>query len=143
MTIPNGPVVTVSVLRETLGLPGARPDDTRDVLAVLCGDAELPDDDARAWPLALGRWPETWLRVPSIGPRYLIALRGLSSPYLIAGIWAIDPGRWGRDSSPNPSRREVPLHSPAYVAAAALTGRRLEAGLKFGWLHPEEQFAFV
>jgi hypothetical protein len=143
MTIPNGPVVTVPVLRETLGLPGVRLDGTRDVLAVLCGEAALPDDDARAWPLALGRWPETWLRMPSIGPRYMVALRGLANPYPIAGIWEVNPARWAREPSPDPSCREVPLRSPVYVAAAALTGRRLETGLTFGWLHPEEQFAFV
>jgi hypothetical protein len=33
--------------------------------------------------------------------------------------------------------------SMAERASAALVGRCLKAGLTFGWLHPEEQFAFV
>lgn len=144
MNIPNDPVVTVPVLRETLDLPAMRPEETRDVLAVLCGeDGAIPITADTTWPLALGRWPETWRRAPALGPRYLISLRGLASPFLITGIWETDPERWGHDSGADPSRRAVPLRSPAYVPAAALTGRRLKTDLTFGWLNPEEQYAFL
>lgn len=143
MIAPNGSAVAVPALRQTLGLPPARPDGTRDLLAVLLGQAEVPGDAITAWPLALGSWPEAWRRSPASGPAFLIALRGLARPYRIAGIWETDPARWGRDTAADPARREVPLRAPAYVAAAVLTGRPLEATLTFGWLNPEEQFAFL
>lgn len=145
MIIPDSEVVTVSVLREVLNLSRTRPESTRDVLAVLCGADETPvplTTDVN-WPLALGRWPETWRQAPATGPQYLVSLCGLASPYLITGIWETEPDRWGHDSGTDLSRRTVPLRSPAYAAAAALAGRYLDTSLTFGWLHAEEQFAFL
>ena len=143
MTIPNGAVVTVTGLRETLGLPGERPDGVRDVLAIPCHDGQPPPEGSAAGPLALGDLPETWQRDPASGPRFLVALRGLVSPYRIAGIWETDPARWGEDSGADPSRRTVPLLAPAYVPSAVLTRRLLGADLVFGWINPEEQYAFL
>lgn len=143
MTIPNGPVVTVTGLRLALGLPGERPDGTRDVLAIPCAGSEPADDATTAGPLALGELPEEWRRDPASGPRFLVVLRGLASPYRVAAIWETDPARWGEDSGADPSRRAVPLLAPAYVPAAVLAGRPLESGLVFGWLNSEEQYAFL
>lgn len=145
MIIPDSEVVTSTVLREALELPSSPPDTGHDVLAVLCGGDRTPiplTADMR-WPLALGRWPETWQQAPALGPKFLVSLRGLAGPYLITGIWETDPDRWGHDSGNDFSQREVPLRSPAYAAAAALAGRYLNLNLAFGWLHPEEQFAFL
>jgi hypothetical protein len=143
MTIPNGPAVTIARLRQELGLPAERPVGTRDVLAIPCTGSEPGEDATTAGPLALGDLPEEWRRDPASGPRYLITLRVLPPPYRVAGIWETDPARWGEDSSAPPSRRLVPLLAPAYVPAAVLAGRPIEAGLVFGWLSTEDQYAFL
>jgi hypothetical protein len=143
MTIPNGPMVTVTGLRLALGLPAERPEGTRDVLAIPCAGSEPADDATTAGPLALGELPEAWRDDPATGPRFLVTLRGLASPYRVAGIWETDPARWGEDSGADPSRRAVPLLAPAYVPAAVLAGRPLESALVFGWLNSEEQYAFL
>lgn len=144
MPILNGPMITVSTLRETLGRPAERHDGVRDLLAVHRNESGLvPDGTTAAGPLALGDWPEAWQADPDCGPRFLIALRGVAVPYWIAGIWETDPARWGEDSGADPSRRAVPVLAPAYVASAVLAGRLLETDLTFGWLNPEEQFAFL
>jgi len=143
MTIQSGPAVSVSGLRLALGLPGERPDGTRDVLAIPCAGSEPADDATTAGPLALGELPEHWRRDPASGPRFLVVLRGLANPYRVATIWETDPGRWGEDAGASPSRRMVPLLAPAYVPSAVLAGRPLESGLVFGWLNSEEQYAFL
>ncbi|MGH3165073.1 MAG: hypothetical protein ACRDN0_04150 [Trebonia sp.] len=144
MPIPNGPMITVASLRETLGRPAERPDGVRDLLAVPWNESGLvPDGATAAGPLALGDWPQMWRADPDCGPRFLIALRGVASPYRIAGIWETNPARWDEDSGADPSRRTVPVLAPAYVASAVLAGRLPEADLTFGWLSPEEQFAFI
>ena len=139
----NGHLVTVTAFRLALGLPAERLDGTRDVLAIPCAGSEPADDANTTGPLALGELPEHWRRDPATGPRFLIVLRGLASPYRVAAIWETDPDRWGDDANADPSRRVVPLLAPAYVPSAVLAGRALESSLVFGWLNSEEQYAFL
>lgn len=146
MTIPNGVALTVAALRTTLGLPPERPAGVRDVLAVpRTGTDAIPEHPASrpSVALALGDWPEAWLYAPETAPRYLVTLRGLASPYQIAGIWETDPLSWGLDLDAHPARRAVPVTGLAYIASATLAGQMLDTGLTFGWINPEEQFAFL
>ena len=143
MTIANGPVVTIPALRQALGLPAERPDGTRDVLAIPSAGSEPAGEATTARPLALGELPEEWRRDPASGPRFLVVLRGLASPYRVVAVWEIDPSRWGDDAGAAPSRRAVPLLARAYVASAVLDGRTLQASLVFGWLNAEDQYAFL
>lgn len=146
MTTPNGPAVTVTALRQTLGLSPERPDGVRDVIAVPLTATDPVPDDLAAAPrpmLALGDWPDRWLGAPETAPKYLVALRGPVGLYQIAGIWEIDPLSWGLDTEAPPRFRTVPVVAPAYVASAALAGQILDIGLTFGWASPEEQFAFL
>ncbi|HXL95703.1 MAG TPA: hypothetical protein VN969_42830 [Streptosporangiaceae bacterium] len=144
MTISDNSSVTVAGLREILGLAPERPDGVRDLLAVPRSHGEpVPDIKTSPWQLALGDWPEAWRAEPGTGPRYLVMLRGLTAPYLIATVEDIDISRWGEDEDADPSRRLVPVRGTAYAAAAVLAGSRLETGVSFGWQHPEEQYAFL
>jgi hypothetical protein len=143
VTIPNGPTVTIARLRLELGLPAERPSGIRDVLVIPCLGSEPGDDATTAGPLALGDLPEEWRRSPATGPRYLVTVRGLANPWRVAGIWETDPARWGDDADAPPSRRLVPLRGAAYVLAAVLSGRAIEARLTFGWIAITDQYAFL
>lgn len=144
MSFPDDRVVTLSVLRQTLGLPAERPDGVRDLLVVPREPGTpIPPTLPGAWQLALGDWPETWRAEPGTGPRFLVMLHGLASPYFIATAEEINRARWGEDAGGPPDRREVPVTGTAYVATASLAGCRLDCDLSFGWQYTEEQFAFV
>jgi hypothetical protein len=146
MMTPNAHALAVPELRETLGLSAERPVDVRDIIAVpRTGTGAMLEEPASLPPvaLALGDWPEAWLHAPETAPRYLVTLRGLASPYQISGVWDIDSLSWGLDTGARPSFRVVPVTALAYVASAALAGRMLDTGVTFGWLSPEEQFAFL
>lgn len=144
MTIPNGRLVTVAHLRESLGLPPERPEGTRDLIAVPWEESLLiPQGADTAGPLALGDWPEAWQRDPRTGPRFLVTLRGPDSPCEISGIWETNPARWNEEVAADPVRRLVPLLTPAYVPSAIFVDRLLEIDLAFGWTRPEEKFAFL
>ena len=74
MNVPESRVISVSFLREFLGLPAARPDGVRDLLVIpRPSGAPLPGP----WRLALGHWPDTWRAAPSAAPRFLVVLDGL------------------------------------------------------------------
>lgn len=143
MYIPDDRVITVAFLREFLSLPAERSDGTCD-LVVVARDrgAPVPSVADGPWRLALGEWPEVWRDTPETGPRYLVMLRGLTAPYLIATIEDIDPGGWGADGAFEPERRLVPVRGTAY-AASALAGCQLDADVTLGWPLPEERYAFM
>lgn len=146
MTMPDAPPLAVPELRGILGLPAERPLGVRDLIAVPGnGTDAIPGDPALFPPvvLALGDWPERWRDVPESGPEFLVTLRGDTNPYRIADIWKTNPGSWGLDQDADPGHRTVPLLSLAYVTSATLAGRILDTGFTFGWLNPEEQFAFL
>lgn len=146
MMTPNAPQLAVPELREILGLPAERPAGVRDIIAIpRTGTDAIPEEPALLPPvvLALGDWPERWHHAPESGPKYLVALRGLASPYWISGIWEIDTPAWGLDTDARPGHRTVPVTTLAYVASAELAGQMLDTGVTFGWLNPDEQFAFL
>jgi hypothetical protein len=146
MIIPNAPALAVPELREILGLPNERPVGVRDVIAIpWTGTDPMPENPAFLAPigLPLGDWPEEWLDAPETAPKYLVTLRGPANPYRVAGIWESDPQSWSLDTDNHPRRRAVPVRALAYVASATLAGRTLDIGLTFGWLDPDEQFAFL
>jgi hypothetical protein len=144
MNVHDEHVVTVEILRRTLGLPAGRHDGVRDLLIVPREPGTpIPAAVPGAWRLALGDWPEAWRDEPDTGPRFLIMLHGLASPYFIATAEEINRARWGEDTGGPPDRREVPVTGTAYVATAALAGCQLDCDLSFGWQFPEEQFAFL
>ncbi len=141
---PNGSVVTVPALREALGLPKQRPEGVRDLLGVLWEPPEPVTVAAvAARPLALGDWPEAWRADPASGPQFLIALRDQADPYLIARVFWVDGTRWGDHTGADPQHRQVPVSARTTLAAVRLAGRRVLAGVSFGWPQPEEHFAFL
>jgi hypothetical protein len=142
MTIPNDRVLTIPVLRQTLGLPPERPDGVRELLAVP-RDLGEPIPNRDTWRLALGDWPEIWHAEPGTGPSYLVMLRGPASPYFIATIEDIEPDLWGSDTDAPPEQRVIPVRGTAYEATAVLAGAQLEMDLTFGWDRREEQYAFL
>jgi hypothetical protein len=143
MTVYEERVVTVAVLREILGLPASRPDGVCDLLVVPRERGEpVPDVMLHPWWLALGDWPELWRASPETGPQYLVMLRGLTPPYLIATVEVIDPTGWGAGEDAEPGLRLVPTCGTA-AATAGLAGCRLDSDVAFGWVRPEDQYAFL
>lgn len=143
MTTPQDDIITITSLRQVLGLPAARPDGVRDLLAVARDrGAPVPSLALSPWRLALGDWPETWREEPETGPRFLVMLRQLTTGYIIAAIQDIDPAGWGADGNGDPQHRLVPVLGTA-SATARLAGCCLDTDLTFGWPLPEEQYAFM
>jgi hypothetical protein len=143
MNIPADWVITVTFLREFLGLPASRPEGVRDLLVVARdSSAPVPGLADGPWRLALGDWPEAWRAAPETGPRYLVMLRQLTTGYVIAVIEDIDPAGWAADGDSDPQHRLVPVRGTA-AATAHLAGCVLDTDVTFGWPLPEEQYAFL
>ena len=139
MTIPPDRVITVTFLREFLGMPASRPDGVRDLLVIpRPGGTPL----SGPWQLALDGWPDEWRSSPSSAPRFLVVLHGLAAPYFVAGIWEIDRQLWGSDASGDRGLREVPVIPRPHEATSHLAGCEVDADMTFGWSLPEEQYAF-
>jgi hypothetical protein len=144
MTISDDRAVTVSGLREVLGLPPERPDGIRDLLAVPREPGTpVPVPGPGAWQLALGDWPEVWRAEPGTGPMFLVMLHGYASPFFVATVEHVDPARWGEDGGADPGHREVPVTGTVFAATAVVAGCQLDADLSFGWQYPEEQYTFL
>lgn len=141
MTIPDDRIITIPVLRESLGLPRERPGGIRDLLAVPRGPGE-PVPRANGWRLALGDWPEIWKARPEQGPKFLVMLRGERHRFFIGTVEDIDPSGWAADAGRHPARRQVPVRGTT-DATSELAGCQLQADLFFGWHRAEEQFAFL
>ena len=134
-------IFSISELRVVLGLPSVRPPGVRDLL-VVAREAGTPIPAADSWLLALDDWPDTWRTDPSTAPRLLVMLDGLAAPFFIATIEMIDDCAWGRDTGASPDLRVVPVTGTECQLTAVVAGAQVDCESAFGWLRPEEQYAF-
>jgi len=134
-------IFSIPELRVVLGLPSVRPPGARDLL-VVARAAGTPVPAADSWRLALDDWPDVWRSSPSAAPRLLVMLDGLAAPFFIATIESIDACAWGLDAGAAPDRRVVPVTGTECQLTAVIAGAQVDCEPAFGWLRPEEQYAF-
>ena len=134
-------IFSIPELRVVLGLPSVRPPGARDLL-VVAREVGTPIPAADSWRLALDDWPEAWSADPSAAPRLLVMLDGLAAPFFIATIETVDACAWGLDTDAPPDLRVVPVTGTKCQLTAVVAGARVDCESAFGWLRPEEQYAF-
>jgi hypothetical protein len=134
-------MLTVPELRRALGLPVVRPLSVRDLL-VVARETGAPIPPADSWRLALGDWPDLWRSGPSVAPRFLVMLDGLAAPFFVATIETVDACAWGLDTDASPDCRVVPVTGTECQVTAVVAGAQVECDSSFGWVRPEEQYAF-